>query len=185
MERLSKVFIFFAGVALGSLVTWNYTKKLYEQRAQEEIDSVKKTYTKKPVTKKAKNPAEEKPENKSERPDSYHDILKKEQYITSDKSPAPAQKPYYVISPDEFGEMEDYDQVSYTYYADQVLADENDDIVEDIDAVIGIESLTHFGEYEDDSVFVRNDKLSCDFEILLDSRLYSEVRKKRPHKKEE
>ena len=83
----------------------------------------------------------------------------------------------YVISPDEFGEMEDedYDKVSFTYYADGVLADEYDEIVENIDEIIGEESLTHFGEYEDDSVFVRNDKLKCDYEILLDQRNYSDI----------
>ncbi len=184
MKKLSGLFIFIAGAAAGSLVTWRYTKKIYEQRAQEEIDSVKEAYIKKPSNKKAKNPAEEKPENKDNSSDSYHDILRKEQYVTSDKSPTPENKPYYVISPEEFGEIEEYEQISLTYYADQILADENDDVIKDIDAVIGAESLTHFGEYEDDSVFVRNDRLKCDFEILMDTRLYSEVLRKRPHKKE-
>ena len=41
------------------------------------------------------------------------------------------------------------------------------------DDVVGMESLTHFGEYEDDSVFVRNDRLKCDYEILMDERTYS------------
>lgn len=83
----------------------------------------------------------------------------------------------YVISPDEFGEMEDedYDKVSVTYYADGVLADEYDEVVENVDEIVGEESLTHFGEYEDDSVFVRNDKLKCDYEILLDQRNYSDI----------
>ena len=90
----------------------------------------------------------------------------------------------YVISPDEFGEFEDYERISLSYYADQILADEDDEKVEDVDNVVGLESLAHFGEYEDDSVFVRNDRLKCDYEILLDQRTYSDVIKQRPHQTE-
>ena len=90
----------------------------------------------------------------------------------------------YVISPEEFGEFEDYERISLSYYADQILADEDDEKVEDVDNVVGLESLAHFGEYEDDSVFVRNDRLKCDYEILLDQRTYSDVIKQRPHQTE-
>ena len=48
------------------------------------------------------------------------------------------------------------------------------DIVDDIEETVGIDSLTHFGEYEDDSVFVRNDERKCDYEILLDDRDYED-----------
>ena len=90
----------------------------------------------------------------------------------------------YVISPEEFGEFEDYERISLSYYADQILADEDDEKVEDVDNVVGLESLAHFGEFEDDSVFVRNDRLKCDYEILLDQRTYSDVIKQRPHQTE-
>ena len=86
----------------------------------------------------------------------------------------------YVISPEEFGEKEDYETISLTYYADGVLTDDNDEKMEDYEETIGKDSLDHFGEYEDDSVFVRNDKLRCDFEILSDLRTYSEVLKLKP-----
>ncbi len=35
--------------------------------------------------------------------------------------------------------------------------------------------MEHFGEYEDDSVFVRNEENMCDYEILLDQRNFSEL----------
>lgn len=44
----------------------------------------------------------------------------------------------------------------------------------EIQQSIGFESLGHFGEYEDDSVFVRNDRLKTDYEILLDEENYSD-----------
>ena len=90
----------------------------------------------------------------------------------------------YVISPEEFGEFEDYERISLSYYADQILADEDDEKVEDVDNVVGLESLIHFGEFEDDSVFVRNDRLKCDYEILLDQRTYSDIIRQRPHQME-
>ena len=42
----------------------------------------------------------------------------------------------------------------------------------DVDCFIGLESLKHFGEYGDDSVYVRNDELKADYEILLDDEKY-------------
>ena len=54
-----------------------------------------------------------------------------------------------------------------------------------MDEIVGKESLNHFGEYEDDSVFVRNDRLKRDYEILLDQRNYSDVVKTMPHRMEE
>lgn len=71
-----------------------------------------------------------------------------------------------------------------TYYADQVLVDENDEMIEDVEEMVGFESLNHFGEYEDDSVFVRNDAKKCDYEILLDQKLYSDVIDEMPHQME-
>ena len=80
----------------------------------------------------------------------------------------------YVIPPEEFGET-DYEIISLTYYADGILADDMDDIVDDVDDIVGADSLTHFGEYEEDSVFVRNDLREVDYEILRDPRKYSDV----------
>ena len=74
----------------------------------------------------------------------------------------------YVISPEEFGDnVDDYELISLNYYEDGVLADDWDEPIEDIDKVVGKDSLTHFGEYEDDSVYVRNDRLKCEYEILM------------------
>lgn len=194
MNKATGLFIFVMGVAVGSVATWQYTKKFYEQRAQEEIDSVKEVFLKRSPDKNILNVVEDDsvPEKETarvdrfeEKPDisQYAKILECEKYITDDKSPTTESKPY-VISPEEFGEFGEYEQISLTYYADQVLADDNDERIKDVDDVVGVESLTHFGEYEDDSVFVRNDRLKCDYEILMDTRTYSEILKGRPHQRE-
>lgn len=198
MNKARGFVMFVLGAAVGSVATWQYTKKKYERIAQEEIDSVKEIFSKResaaeveivtpePQTAKVGKP-EEKPDiteyaARLER-DGYTNYSnvgaeqKKEEQETMEIKP-------YVISPEEFGEFEDYERISLSYYADQILADEDDEKVEDVDNVVGLESLTHFGEFEDDSVFVRNDRLKCDYEILLDQRTYSDVIKQRPHQTE-
>lgn len=85
-----------------------------------------------------------------------------------------ANKPY-VISPEEFSDIWEYDTISLTYYADNVLTDDEDEVMEDIEGTVGADSLERFGEYEDDAVYVRNDRLKCYYEILKDLRNYSDV----------
>ena len=82
----------------------------------------------------------------------------------------------YVISPEEFDE-EGYETISLTYYADGVLADEQNFPIEDVEDTVGKDALNSFGEYEDDSVYVRDDDKGIDYEILLDIRKYSELPK--------
>lgn len=191
MSKATGLIMFVLGAAAGSAVTWQFAKKKYEQIAEEEINSVKEVFSKREqgaadveITVEPQPGAEARLEKFEAKPDisTYAGILKSEGYVPEGTEMA-ENKPY-VISPDEFGEFEDYDTISLTYYADQVLVDDGGDKIEDVDDVVGMESLTHFGEYEDDSVFVRNDRLKCDYEILMDERTYSEARKERPHQRE-
>lgn len=81
----------------------------------------------------------------------------------------------YVIMPEEFGTEEDYELINLTYYADDVLTDDWDNPIEDIEDMVGLESLKHIGEYAEDVVHVRNEKYKTDFEIALDEQEFSEV----------
>ena len=81
----------------------------------------------------------------------------------------------YVIAPEELGENEEYDIETLIYYADEKLTDDDNRLVEDVENLVGVASLSRFGEYENDSVCVRNDRLKTDYEILLDVRRYSDV----------
>lgn len=191
MSKVTGLIMFALGAAMGSAVTWQFAKKKYEQIAEEEINSVKEIFSKREqnfsdveITVEPQSSAEARLEKFEAKPDisTYAGILKNEGYVPEGTEMA-ENKPY-VISPDEFGEFKDYDTISLTYYADQILVDDEGDKIEDVDDVVGMESLTHFGEYEDDSVFVRNDRLKCDYEILMDERTYSEVQKERPHQRE-
>lgn len=174
------VFMFTIGAAIGSVVTWKLIDKKYKNIADEEIASVKEVFSRRTENTKIEDDVETDDEEDeidvgefikyNEIASNYSNnntkIDKKEE---GEKMSTP-----YVISPDEFDEK-GYTTQSLTYYADKVLTDEMDNVVEDIDGLVGAESLNHFGEYEDDSVFVRNDDLATDFEILLDVRNYSDV----------
>ena len=85
-----------------------------------------------------------------------------------------AKRPY-VIAPYDFGEVDGYRTISLTYYADGILEDEDGEVVTGVNELIGSDALLTFGEYEDDSVFVRNEQLETDFEILKDYRTYAKA----------
>lgn len=85
----------------------------------------------------------------------------------------------YVISPEEFDELDGYATVSLLYFADGFLTDSLGVMIDDVKEVVG-DALSHFGEYEEDAVFVRNDVKRCDYEILRDERTYDEFRKTLP-----
>ena len=86
-----------------------------------------------------------------------------------------------MITPREYGSIDEYEQIILVFWKDHVLTDDNFDIVEDIEDCVGFESLNHFGEYMDDVVYVRNDRTKCDYEISLDLRTYEEVVRERPY----
>lgn len=198
MNKATGIAAFILGAAVGSGVTWYFLKDKYEKLAQKEIDSVKEVFSKRASDISEKDEPQDDVEDAPEEPtdkelDSYKQFMNKVEYTdystnktTEDKQEKAETITHednpYVITPEEFGELDGYDEISLTYYSDQVLTDENDELVEDVDRVVGFESLNHFGEYEDDSVYVRNDRLKCDYEILMDHRKYTDVLKNLPHR---
>ncbi len=178
-NHLNRLIIFAAGLVIGAMTAYKYAEKKYEKIAQEEIDSVKEVFSKKKDSedKKREEPEAEPEEKISLR--EYADIAWKEGYMDYSNANANSKneerevmdKPY-IIPPEEFGTLDEYETISLTYYADEVLTDDNDDVMEDTENIIGSDALNRFGEFEEDSVFVRNDVLKCDYEILLDQRAY-------------
>lgn len=185
MSKASTGFAFVAGLTIGAAGAWYYLKDKYAKLAEEEIASVKAAYAKreKPTTEEKTisvvNAAKHMDKGSiTEYTQRLQEAGYKDYSRTIDEKPSgtPGEVPY-VISPDEFGELEDYTKVSLTYFADGVLADECGEIVDDVEEIIG-DGLDHFGEYEDDSVFVRSDAKRCDYEILKNLRDFSDFKKK-------
>lgn len=187
MSKMGNVFAFTSGVAVGAVGTWYLLKNMYEQRTLEEVESVKEVYSRKidneedniDDAKSKANEASSKPSIKE-----YAAKLQKQGYtdysdISNKKEEDDVEKPY-VISPEDFGEFDDYEHISLTYYSDQVLTDENDEVIEDVEDIIGFDSLSRFGEFEEDAIHVRNDRLKCDYEILKDEKRYEDVVRTNP-----
>ena len=84
-----------------------------------------------------------------------------------------------MISPEEFDEIDGYECVTLIYYSDGVLVDDAEEIIDDVEDIVGPDALNSFGRYEDDAVHVRNNRLKCDYEILKDTRCYSDIRRDR------
>ena len=179
---LSKIFIFAIGAGIGSAVTYKVLKTKYDALIQEEIDSIKEQFTK---VYSEDEPTESVDEEKDREvvPEKvaefieYSSIIRDNGYTnySSNKKETEVndvEKPY-VISPDEFGEIYGYETIDLTYYSDGVLTDDQDEIIDDVEAIVGLDALERFGEYEEDAIHVRNDRLKCDYEILLDNKPYS------------
>ena len=82
----------------------------------------------------------------------------------------------YVIHIDEYGETQ-YESVVYTWYIiDEILADERDEVVDDVDGLVGVTNLQRFGHGTGNPnvVLVRNDRLNLDMEILKSEGRYNE-----------
>lgn len=181
---------FVAGVALGAFGSRQYFKTKYEKLYEEERDSVREAYAKRleeikkdcekvdeagkkieELVKEEKGqPRRVKYARVGEDAKKANKIIEENDYIPEGQVAGP-----YVITPEEFDTIDEYDTITLLYFADGVLTDDDNEPVEDVEGEVGLESLNHFGEFEDDTVFVRNDIRRCDYEILMDYRNYADV----------
>lgn len=177
-NTLSKIVIFTAGAAIGSVVAWKLTKTKYERINREDVRQVKELYFSEKCEKEYEdNEDDEEDAMQTE----YKDILKDAGYSNyrkenlNEEEEDDTMEPY-VISPEEFDEI-GYETISLYYFEDGVVTNAiTDEIIEDYEELIGDDFVEHFGEYEADSVFIRNDLIQTDFEILRDGGRFSEVR---------
>lgn len=179
-DKLSSVIIFCGGVFIGGFLTWDFFKTKYEKIANEEIASVKETFE----HRESRPDKNYKVEEELKGNDAYVNIIDSTGYrnysnttIETNKKGGTADmelKQPYVITPEQYEDNVDYTKVSLTWYNDEVLEDDWGNVL-DPDDVIGSEALKTFGQYEKDSVFVRDDDEQIDYEVLLDTRSYKET----------
>lgn len=190
-DKLSSVIIFCGGVFIGGFLTWDFFKTKYEKIADEEIASVKETFEHREPRPDKNYKVEEALKGNDEyinvSPGVAERIIKiidsngyrnySNTAIETDKKGGTADmelKQPYVITPEQYEDNVDYTKVSLTWYNDEVLEDDWGNVL-DPDDVIGSDALKTFGQYEKDSVFVRDDDEQIDYEVLLDTRSYKET----------
>lgn len=201
---MKNFFTFVTGLVIGSVVTYVIVKDKFEKIAQEEIDSVKEVFgrrVEKEADKKVEKIAEKEVEKIRKEYNKYDNLAKNYTSYSENKPEendeedeveevcennedgveifeveraSNSDRPY-VIDPWDFGGEDGYDTITLNYYADGVLTDDDNNVIEDeeIDDIVGKDFAEHFGEYEKDCVCVRNDRLKTDYEICRDLIEYS------------
>jgi hypothetical protein len=185
-NNLKVTLSFVAGAAAGVAASWFILKKRYEQITNDEIATFKEEYRGRMEEKKAATENLEKITDKFKEEterlkdiDSVEKIISEEGYSNNeekgetDGSSETRKKPY-VIKPDELGD-EQYEICVLTYYADKVLTNDWDEVIEDVEGTVGKENLKTFGQYEEDAIYVRNDELELDYEINKDARRFVDI----------
>jgi len=190
------------GLLVGGFVSLFVSKKHYKKALDEEIAFNARQEILSLGIKEAKEQFEAQTTYPTEKPDisKYKDYSKK--YVTESKeepeavesiaAPEPSKKKGglkksikkpYVISPDDFGVSEEYGQLSFVYFADGTLADDAEIPMnkEDIERTVGQDAINHFGEYEQDTVYIRNEQTKTEYEILRDIRTYGQLLKEKPY----
>ena len=201
-NNIKCVLAFMSGAAIGSAITWKLLKSKYEQLTREGIESYKEAIAYQNIGKSLAEGFASGFDGMKEEANLYAEKLKTLGYTEAEpdvevampedeidenegeEEYEPMSKPY-VINPINYAEKDDYGCENLAYYSDGVLADINDEPVDNIEELVG-DALDHFGDYEEDAVHVRNERLKCDYEILRDDRTFSEyVTKKVQYRSEE
>lgn len=194
------LFIFAAGLAVGAVAGACLVRNKALENARQEVEEVREYYRSKhdELAEEVReyygnkhDEVKEEPQIEVEVPqdvDVVKEIVKENGYTNYNKPQTvnvPQYDDPYVIDPSEFGEEPGYDTMTLTYFADGVLVDDVDDIIEEADVVVGLENLKVFEEFGATAVYVRNDIYKTDYEILRDDWNYSDLKEppfeKKPH----
>ena len=200
---MNKFVTFIFGLGIGSATTYFLTQKIIQSKANEEIESVVKTFheryekltdilsegQKKELgvfspSKQIKKDIEKKMEDFKE---SYKEQMDDLGYsVGVDSSETKDQnaestikvetndifKAPYVITEDEFGEFGNEEKV-LTLYADNILADEDEEIIDDPETILG-SCLEDFDDY-DNVMYVRNENIETDYTIWKSDKLFKDL----------
>jgi hypothetical protein len=125
-------------------------------------------------------------------------MIEKELSEEPEEPPVDTDYPYVIPYETVFHELDDgYEDVTLTWYEeDGVLIDSRDEAIPDVEGIVGEANLQKFGHGSRDPniVYIRNEELQTDFEIVRDSGSYvekvlgvikhseSRSKKKRPQK---
>lgn len=175
-DGIKNLIVFTSGLIIGSVATWVLIKNKYERKADEAMNEyfnrkreefISETVEAETVVvdKNKPNITEYATMLDDQGYTNYSDISKKEE--EKEEEPEMEEKPY-VISPDEFGEFEDYETISLTYYKNGYVTDDQDILMsnDEVEEAIGWSNITEMGIYEEDALHVRNEKRKVDYEIL-------------------
>ena len=199
--KLSHVIAFIAGAAVGYFAADYLLKDKYEKRFQQEVSSTIKAF------KTNKNEGYKKDDEVTLNGEKlkavsdevvvadikeYAKNIGKHDYseVNNDDKPSEESKDDgidhtkpYVITEGEVDAYMNYSITQWNYYADGVLTDENNEVVEDVSTTIGKEAFEYLKKTSESAIYVRNDLLELDYEILKNEMTYAELLEEKPYLK--
>lgn len=187
---MKNVLAFLAGAAIGAGVTAYFMNQYCEKRIREEVQSVKDKWEEDHAPDPEEDVKEESPiapeitehidyTASTEEIAEMTDLVESEGYKKRKEAELELRKNAkpYMISQEEYSSGE-YEVIGLTYYSDNILAtDDTMEPVEDVEGTVGFNSLAHLmkGGPDDDIIYVRNDRLKIDYEVLRDDRPFSPI----------
>lgn len=196
------LFAFILGAAAGAGITYLCVKSHYEEVANKEIEETREYYRQleneleEEYSEKIASDLEEKvvkngpivdifgkneakkPENDPDDQEKYDKIIEKlnyGQFYKGENEEAPIEKrdKPYEISDEDWDENNGYSKVWLSFYEDdEVFTDDCDNVVDNGIDLIGENNLTEFGNYEENTLYVRNDKFGTDYMVTLEHTSY-------------
>lgn len=187
MEQTKLVLGFVAGAAIGAAATWKLLHDKHEQRIKEEIASIRKSLTTMPKAEMTEETNREEDSIKTavrtyrSMANKYRSMASEPEASVNDSETTQENDEPYVITPDEFATLDGYSVISLTYFADNVLCDDQLAVIENVEATVGPDAIDSIGMYDENAIHVRNDRLKVDYEILQDLRNYRDILEDRPY----
>ena len=186
MSKIKGLLIFAAGAVAGTVAGIGISKRHFEAIAAQEINEVRDYYRKanKELEEQKEEQKEEQENTKKEEVveetiEEYNNIIKYGNYVTTeeidDEEDDYSDDEPYIIDPSEFGNNGNYATQTCTYFADGVLVDDVDEVIEDPEKLVGNLHVDIFRDFDATSVYVRNDWMKMDFEILKDDWFWSDL----------
>lgn len=179
---MKKLLIFLAGAAVGSLITWYFTKDYYRKKADEEVNDVV-AHFRNAYTREVEEPRRVQQEAERQQRESWQEQKKayykmSQQYQPPDEpvpevgyypEPHPHEdyNPPYEVTEEQVLDMmrmnDEWEQVELTYYeADDVVVEDREQM-ENWSEYVGPVSSKCFNSQG--LYFVRNEKYKVDYEI--------------------
>lgn len=155
---IKEVLIFVAGAGVGAAAAAWYLKKLYSDKSEKEIQSVKAAF-----------------EDELKRTRIELELAKKVKEEQDQPTEVVICEHPYAITSEEYHRNErGYFQEMLFYYSDDIVANINDEQI-NVDDTIGREALHILDEGMGDVLYIRNEKMETEWEINNDPRTYKEV----------
>ena len=152
---------FVAGFGLAAVLT----KSKYEEIMNEEIQAMRE-YVKK------KTDDDSNSDKKAQVKKHEEDMKEFEKKITNysgkkdEVEIVDGRKPYRIPEEDFVVDDEDFEKVTLEYYTETECLYENGELVPNDEEIVGKDNLNLLHGYSDDTIYVRNEKLGIDYEVI-------------------